>query len=305
MIANTPVLSGDSRILRAVRGGVGLCGLTTALAFTACQKPQEPTPPAVSTPVRDAGTAGTAARDVAPIPVDASDGPTGTLEGTVTLTGPIPQAQPITLDAATTRRAGCAESAREFYARPFGLASPGLMPAALVTIDARSRNPPPARRRYANFHDCHIEPRLLVMSLNDELRLHAETSQHHFPKVDGMGATIAQLLQRSEDQVKQLQRPGRYILHSVNFPNWVQTPLLVTPNWFYDQTDAGGRYRIEHVPVGTYPVHAWFPGTTTADGTITIRPNEVTHQDFALTPLPSSQVRAPQAPPVDAGPIIP
>jgi hypothetical protein len=305
MTANTPVISGDSRIVRTLRAGLGLCGLTTALALAACQKPPEPSPPPVSTPVRDAGTPRVSARDAAPIPVDAADGPTGTLEGTVTLTGPIPQAQPITLDAATARRAGCTESAREFYARPFGLASPGVMPAALVTVDARSRNPPPPRRRYANFYDCHIEPRLLVMSLNDELRMHAETSQHHFPKVDGMGATIAQLLQRTEDQVKQLQRPGRYILHSVNYPNWLQTPLLVTPNWFYDQSDPSGHYRIEHVPVGTYPVHAWFPGTTTADGTVTIRANETTRQDFALTPLPPSQVRPPQPPPVDAGPIIP
>ena len=57
-----------------------------------------------------------------------------------------------------------------------------------------------------------------------------------------------------EDQEKRVQRPGRYILHSVLFPNWMQTPIIVSPqiNWYYDQTNAEGHYRVEALPAGTY-----------------------------------------------------
>jgi hypothetical protein len=122
-----------------------------------------------------------------------------------------------------------------------------------------------------------------------------------------MGASIAQLLQRSEDQEKTLTRPGRYILHSVNFPNWMQTPLLVTPNSFYDQTDREGHYRVERLPPGTYTMHAWFPNTREVTASVTVRAGETARRDFSLSALPAEQIRPnqPEAPPAPSGPVIP
>ena len=51
-----------------------------------------------------------------------------------------------------------------------------------------------------------------------------------------------EMLNRGEDQSKSVQRPGRYIIHSVNFPNWMQTPLLVTT--------FAGEHRIEVLKPG-------------------------------------------------------
>lgn len=232
-------------------------------------------------------------------------GPTGSVEGTVRLTGTLPAPVAMVADEPTLDRAGCRVAATEFYALTFGVSAPGPMPGAVVTVDARSPGQaPPPRNRYVNFKDCHIEPRLVVMSLNDRLILHADTTQHHLPKVDGLGATIARLLNPSEDQEPRVMRPGRYIIHSVNFPNWMQSPLLVTPNWFYDQTNTEGHYRIDRLPPGTYTMHAWFPGARAVSASVTITPDGVARQNFALSPLPPGEYRPPQ-PPADAGPIIP
>ncbi len=273
--------------------------LAACLAAAACNRVREPAPsPPSQSRTRDAGAP---ARDAQ----SAVEGPTGALEGVVSITAPIPPARPVNIDAATAQRPGCAEAARDYYANVFGVTRPGALPEAIVTVDARTSVRPPARRRYAFFRDCHIAPRVLAMALGDELFLRAETDEHHLPKVDGLGATIAQMLNRNEDQQKFVQRPGRYILHSVNFPNWMQSPLVVTPNPFYDQTDREGHYRIERVPVGTYTAHAWFPGATPVNATVTVRAGETTTQNFSITPLPADQIRPSQPEPVDAGPVIP
>jgi len=270
--------------------------LSTWLALPGCNRPT----PEPSRPTPSASADAATAHPATPAPA----GATGAVEGFVRLTGSVPAPQPVVIDNDVSRMRGCAESARGYYANPFGITAPGLLPEALVTVDAHSTTPPRPRRRHVTFHDCSIEPRIMAMSLNDVLVLHASTDAHHLTKVDGMGATIAQMLMPNEDQEKHLSRPGRYIIHSVLFPRWMQTPLVVTPNWFYDQTDREGHYRVEGLPVGTHTMHAWFPGVGPVDATVTVTAGATARQDFALSPLPPSAVRPP-GPPADAGPIIP
>lgn len=288
--------------LRPLSGRLG-AALLCAAVLPCCRGPQEPVTRRAAT-----ADAGAVARPATPRAGDAAvpDGPTGSIAGVVRINGPLPAPVPIPVDADTARRPGCAEAAQNWYARLYPVSQPGPLPWAVVTADARSQAAPTRRNRYANYRDCHIEPPVLVMSLADRLLLHAETDQHHLPKVDGMGSTIAQLLQRTEDQEKFILRPGRYILHSVNFPLWMQTPLLVTPNWFYDQTDRAGAYRITRVPVGRVTVHAWYPNAREATATVEVRAGETVTQDFLLTPVPSDQIapRQPLTAP-DAGPVIP
>ena len=147
--------------------------LSTWLALPGCNRPT----PSVSA---DAATA----RPTTPAPAAA----TGAVEGFVRLTGSVPPPQPVVIDADVSRMRGCAESARGYYANPFGITAPGLLPEALVTVDAHSTTPPRPRRRHVTFNDCSIEPRIMAMSLNDVLVMHASTDAHHLTKVDGMGA---------------------------------------------------------------------------------------------------------------------
>lgn len=285
-------------------GTATVAALTTWLALAGCNRgAQEPSSPHSSD--THPPTTPTAP---APAATPAPSGPTGAVEGIVSLTGTLPPPHPAVVDPETARRAGCEEAGRDYYGNYFGVTAPGAMPEAIVTVDAHTTARPPVRRRMAIFRDCSIVPRILAVALGDTLVLRSETSQHHLPKVDGQGATIAQLLRRGEDQEKFIERPGRYILHSVNFPTWMQTPLVVTPNPFYDQTDREGHFRIEHLPPGTYTMHAWFPNTTPVDASVTIRANETAHQNFSLTPLPPEQIRPNQPdnlPTRPTGPVIP
>lgn len=240
---------------------------------------------------------------------DAAFLPTGIIEGTIRLNGPLPPPRPVPLDAEWARRQGCAEAARGVYANAFPITAPGPLPWAVVLVNVpREHNvrTPAPRNRVATWRDCSITPPVLLMSLNDRLTLHAETDQHHLVKVDGMGSTIAQMLNRNEDQEKPILRPGRYILHSVNYPNWMQSPLIVTPNVLYDQSNTEGRYRIVGVPAGEATVHAWYPNARDTQATVTVRAGEVTTQDFVLNPVPTQEI-VPLQPPVaaDAGPAIP
>lgn len=273
--------------------------LTTGLALAGCNRPA-PEPHSPAPAVVDAG----AARVRTPAP---PSGPTGAVEGVVRLTGVVPPPEPIAIDADVGRMRGCPESARGYYANPYGITAAGPLPLAMVTVDApRAGGAPPPRRRYATFNDCSIEPRFLAMHLDDTLVLHASTDARHLTKVDGMGATIAQMLMPNEDQEKTLQRPGRYILHSVLFPNWMQTPLIAVRNPFYDQANREGRYRIANVPAGTYTMHAWFPGLQDVSASVTITAGATAQMDFALAAQPIAAVRPPMAPAAtDAGPVIP
>lgn len=278
-------------------------GVVSTVLALGCQRHAEPvTPRPVA--VADAGAPSVATPVTVADASTAAPLPTGVLEGVVRLNGPLPRPQPIALDGPTAQRPGCAEAARGYYATTFGLSAPGPLPFALVKVDAHAPAPLPMRRRFVTFNDCSITPRLMVMSLDDMLVLQANTTQYHLPKVDGMGASIAMLLRREEDQEKRLEHPGRYIIHSVNFPTWMQTPLLVTPAGYYDQADREGHYRIEHLPEGTFTVHAWFPDARDVSATVTVHEGQVTQQDFVLQPIAPSEIHRP-APPADAGPIIP
>ena len=142
----------------------------------------------------DAGTTAARSPTTAPADVPPTEGPTGALEGVVRINGTLGRFPAIVVDSGTASRPGCRDAATRIYTNPFPVEAPGPMPEALVTVDARSATRPPRRRRMVTFHDCSISPRVLVMSLNDQVVLHAETDVHHIPKVDGLGATIAQML---------------------------------------------------------------------------------------------------------------
>ncbi len=277
-----------SKAFRAAR-------VATALAAAGCTRstpePVRPTPAVV-----DAG-ASTATAAPARVPG------TGRVEGVVRLVGVVPPPSPIVIDHDVEQMRGCAAAARGYYATPFGITAPGPLPEALVTVDAHSATQPTPQRRHATYDDCSITPRFVAMFLTDTLVLHASTDAHHLTMVDGAGATIAQMLLPGEDQEKHVTRPGRYILHSRLFPNWMQSPLVAVLNPYFDQTDAAGRYVVENVPPGTYAMHAWFPGAGAVDASVTVVAGQTAQQDFALSALPPSAVRPPAAP--DAGPPIP
>jgi plastocyanin len=58
--------------------------------------------------------------------------------------------------------------------------------------------------------------------------------------------------------------------------------ILVFNHPFFSVTDAGGRYRIENVPPGSYTLVAWNEGVTSESRTITVADGGTTEADFTL-----------------------
>lgn len=219
----------------------------------------------------------------------APPGPTGTIEGTVYLDGPIRRVSlRLEVRPAWRNNPGCRDAALR-YSQPFDVMRPGPFPGALVAAEARESAPAPVRDRVFVFRDCDVIPRVMFATQRDRIVFHPDTRLHHVPRIVGPGiqSPIAQVLIPGQpDQEKDIPRPGRYLITVQDLPEWVGAMLFVLPNRFIDQTDAQGRFRITEVPVGEVRVHAWYPGATEDQTTVTVRPGETTRVDFHLRQLP-------------------
>jgi hypothetical protein len=58
--------------------------------------------------------------------------------------------------------------------------------------------------------------------------------------------------------------------------------ILVFTHPFFGMTDAGGRYRIDNVPPGTYGVIAWNEGTSSETRPVTVPDGGVAELDFTI-----------------------
>ena len=58
--------------------------------------------------------------------------------------------------------------------------------------------------------------------------------------------------------------------------------ILVFSHPFFDRTDAAGRFRIDHVPPGTFNVLAWNEGTSSEPKAVTVTEGGTTELDFTL-----------------------
>lgn len=229
----------------------------------------------------------------------APPGPTGTIEGTVYLEGPVRRTQQITISSPTLNTPACRDAARR-YEFPFDVTQPGPFPGALVAVEALESAPPPTRELRLTFRECDIVPRVLFATTRDRIMLHLEASRPQLPHVIGAGTVIDQLLIPGQpDREQHFPGPGRYPVQVRGLPDWVQSLVFVLPNRFIDQTDTAGHFRITNVPVGNRMVHAWYPGAIEARRIVTVREGETTRVDFQLRQAP------PPALPSDAGPASP
>jgi hypothetical protein len=282
-------------------------GTAATIAAPGCPKPE----PAV-TAWRDApavADSGPTRRDAAAdiyVPA-APPGPTGTIEGTVYLDGPIRRSTTrLEVPPAWRNNPGCRDAALR-YSQPFDISEPGPMPGALVFAEAREISPGPVREHRIIVRDCDIVPRITFATHRDRIVFHADTRMNHIPRILGVeGATIARVLVPGQPDLEvPTPTPGRYPITVQDLPEWVGGMLWVLGNRFIDTTDVQGHFRITDVPVGQVPVNAWYLGTTEAREIVTVRANQTTRVDFHLRQLPPRPAPPPQAPVQDAGIPVP
>jgi len=283
-------------MLRAGSIALAAGALITAAACSHRAAPVTPHPAAAA---HDAGTMA-AAPDVAP---PHPTGPTGNVEGTVFLDGPIRRGPPIQVPNAWQSHPGCRDAALR-YAWPFDTTTPGVFPGALVAAEAHSDAPPHAIDRVMTFRDCDINPRALFAREGDRILFHADTRQNHLPHIQGSGSTIDQvLIPGQSDQEKHLPGPGRFPVTARDLPEFIGALLFVLPNRFIDTSDTQGHFRLTDVPVGNVVVHAWYPGTVEARNVVAITEGHTSTVEFHLHQAPEEP--QPHGPTPDAGQVPP
>ncbi|MDP3274597.1 MAG: carboxypeptidase-like regulatory domain-containing protein [Deltaproteobacteria bacterium] len=249
-------------------------------------------PPTPAVPLVAAVDAGEPVADVSVPTVDVPggsgpvQGPTGVLEGTVILDGPMPAPVRLEIPPTSASNPGCADAARR-YGQAFDISTPGAIPGALVAVEARAPGlGAPVTRRIV-VRDCDVVPRFVFAKENDPVLLSTSSRQSHLPTIVGSGASIDQLLIAGQaDRVLSFPGPGTYPVRLRNLPEFVGAMIYRLRQRFIDTTDSAGHFRIAEIPVGEVSVNAWYPNAIADRRTVSIRDGQVTRVEFHIRPAP-------------------
>ena len=80
----------------------------------------------------------------------------------------------------------------------------------------------------------------------------------------------------------EMKRPGVVDVYCNIHPDMI-AKVKVLDNGFYTVTAADGKFDIQGVPAGEYPIVAWLPSGGEATGKVTIKPGEAASVDLEVT----------------------
>lgn len=190
------------------------------------------------------------------------DGPTGSVEGTVYVTGP--SAPDVHVDTAKC------PAAIDTYGKLFraGPALPNgsrpLADAAVVLVGYSGYVPEhDAAKRVTIGARCGYPSRTITMTFGQRLEVANQSSQLFLPVIDQDAFSAMNRVappHESGDPVKLYPRKAAYFTVSDNMQPFVHEDLYVFRHPLHTVTDLSGHYRIDGVPVGSAKVGAHSPG---------------------------------------------
>lgn len=295
-----------------------------ALGAGGC-KTQENTPPAPSTSASTTLAPSPSAKPVNAIPVPSASvmnavnpsglpaytGPTGSVEGTIFVTGdPAPPQMGKSFE-------GCAAAA-SVYGKQFREGAPqadGRRPLAdaMVGITGYSGYFIPETRsaQRMTIDNCAYSQRTVVLTLGQVLEVQNLTSDIYAPELENDPAPALMMAAPKSDAVKLYpSKIGRYrVIERTKHP-WMEADVFVIGHPLHAVTDTAGHYRIEGVPVGKLSVSAIHPFIlTSADGggdqevrgEVDVHAGVVAKVDLTI---PYGRI-APRPPSIDRKPVLP
>ena len=240
------------------------------------------------------------AKMVNPQRLPAYAGPTGSVEGTISVVGdPAPETP------ADFRR--CPDAAKA-YGRAFREgepASPGgarWLADAVVAITGYGDFfvPEKDEAEEVTIEGCGLARRTVTMTFGQRLEVKNLTKEFWTPKLDPAGTGVMMMATPGGDPVKLYpKQPGHY--HIVDHDRkWLVDDLYAFLHPLHTASKVGGTYRIDGVPVGKVTVNTSHPkiGGVDASKEIEITEGTVTKVDLTLEHKPPPDAGAP----VDAGP---
>jgi hypothetical protein len=134
------------------------------------------------------------------------------------------------------------------------------------------------------IRDCRLEPRLVVATRGDKLRMVNESDHPFLPRRSG--DSFGQGLMKGQDRVVDLDRGGIFRVSCFMGATCGRTDVVVLYHPVHTTTGEGGRFRLENVPAGqALTVHAWHPLFEESSAEVQVAEGETRTVEIELRPL--------------------
>ena len=127
-----------------------------------------------------------------------------------------------------------------------------------------------------------FEPRLLTITVGDTVRFENHDSVFHNVYSRDQGGYNVGTFGPNQGADHLFDKPGVYAQLCSIHPEMLAY-IFVGQNPFSTPVDKQGRYRLEHVPPGTYQVAVWNPQLKAADQSVAVTAGADPTVNFALT----------------------
>jgi len=216
----------------------------------------------------------------------------GSVAGTITLSGPIPQ---LPLRKISKDPQVCGTASRE--SQKLIVNKTGGLRNAVVIVEGVKRGkaiPTAAQNAEIDQSKCEYAPHLQVMAVNTEIALRNSDPILHniqFFQGDNSLFNIAQPVQGQVNKHK-LEKAGTiYVECAVH--GWMQGNVIVVDNPYYAVTDENGKFSIADLPPGKYQVKIWHEYVGESSREITVTAKTETALDADLKDLLAKKTAPP------------
>jgi plastocyanin len=217
----------------------------------------------------------------------------GTVTGTVTYDGKVPNLKPLAMDADPV----CASKHKEpVPSQVLELGKSGnTMGNILVRVTsglpAGKTYPPPKDPVVMDQNGCIYQPHVFVIQqgqtfkvLNSDGILH---NVHALPKVNAQFNMAMPPSRKEAEHV--FDKPEDQFQIKCDVHPWMTAFTLVVTNPFYFVTKEDGKFTISNLPAGTYEVEAWHEKLGKKTEKVTIGENDTKTIDFKFSPPAGAQ----------------
>jgi plastocyanin len=258
-----------------------LPGLVAALLLLSACK-QEPAATPTSEPSQEAPAAAAAGAPAAEETVDAEPPPplgaTGKIEGRVTVTGEVPEPQPVD----TSLDPSCADAGlrdESILSRDGGLANVVVrLKGALPRVEV------PSEPVVMDQTDCAFRPRVLGAMAEQTVQVRNSDGTLHNVHSYAGARTLFNRAQPSGARPMDTSFPAGQELVRLrcDVHPWMRGWVAVTPHPWFAISDEEGRFQIENAPVGTWDATAWHEVLGEQQGTVTVAEDSTAKLDFTF-----------------------
>lgn len=288
----------------ASRSGIALLALS-ASACDGCSRGSnaeeaapKTNPDAAITNASPIPTASVAAA-VNPRQLPAYEGPTGSVEGTVTVSGPPAPETPAKYRNCPDAEATYGHAYREGEPKEPG--GPRWIADAIVAVTGYSNFfiPEKDESEALTIEGCAFSKRTVTMTFGQRLEVKNLSKDFWTPQLQPAGNGVMMMATPGGDAVKLYpKRPGRFLLFDHD-RKYATADVFVFLHPLHATTNAVGHYRIDGVPVGKVKVNTTHPQIDGSEATVEveIKPNIVHRVDLNLEYKPPPDAGAP----LDAG----